>query len=137
MDRLELLMPQILDYFIEPAYGQVCLSDQDAGLSWQDTFNKQQVASDETSITIAVADEEPEHQVEVEVYQGDDDKPPLQYLYRIFDGVINLTSAGLLVFAPTGDEVLLKEVASGSHQIEIYRDRYPTSRLVILIDAKS
>ncbi len=63
-------MPQILDYFIEPACGQVCLSDQDAELSWQATFNDQHVASDETTITIAVTDEEPERQVEVEVYQG-------------------------------------------------------------------
>jgi hypothetical protein len=137
MDRLELLMPQILDYFIEPAYGQVCLSDQDAELSWQATFNDQHVASDETSITIAVTDEEAKRQVEVEVYQGPDDKPPVQYLQRIFDGVINLTRAGLLVLAPTGDEVLLEEIVSGPHQIEIFRDSYPTSRLVVLIDADS
>ena len=73
-------MAQILDYFIEPAYGQICLSDQDAELSWQSTFNEQQVAFDETSITIAVTDEEPEHQVEVEVYLGHDEKPSLRYL---------------------------------------------------------
>jgi hypothetical protein len=100
-------MAQILDYFIEPAYGQICLSDQDAELSWQSTFNEQQVAFDETSITIAVTDEEPERQVEIEVYRGHDEEPPLQYLQRIFDGIINLTRAGLLVFAPTGDEILL------------------------------
>lgn len=127
-------MPQILDYFIEPAYGQVCLSDQDAGLPWQAAFNDQKVASDEMTIMIAVTDEEPERQVEVEVYQGHDVKPALQYLHRIFDGAINLTKAGLLVFAPTGDEVLLKEIATGPHRIKIYRDDYPTSRLVVLID---
>ena len=130
-------MAQILDYFIEPAYGQVCISDRDSELSWRSTFNEQRVAFDETSITIAVTDEEPERQVEVEVYWGRGDKPPLQYLKQIFDGVINLTRAGLLVFAPTGDEVLLEEIPNGSHRIAIYHDGYPTSRLVVFIDADS
>ena len=127
-------MPQILDYFIQPAYGQVCLSDQDAELSWQATFNDQHVASDETSITIAVSDEEVERQVEVEVYRGKDGTSASQYMERIFDGVINLARPGLLLFAPTGDEVLLKEIADGPHQIRIYRDSYPTLRLVVVID---
>lgn len=127
-------MTQILDYFIAPAYGQICLSDQDAELSWDATFNEQQVASDEASVTVAVADDEPEEQVEIEVFQGPGDRPPVRYLQRIFDGVINLARAGLLVFAPTGDEILLEEIASGPHQVTIYRDSYPTSRLVVLID---
>ena len=127
-------MPQILDYFIVPAYGQVCLSDQDAELSWQAGFNDQHVASDETAIMIAVTDEEPEREVEVEVYLGADGKPLLQYLLPTFDGAINLAKDGLLVFAPTGDEVLLEEITAGPHRVKVYRDGYPTSRLVVLID---
>lgn len=127
-------MPQILDYFIEPIYGQICLSDQDAELTWHARFNDQQVSSDEMTITIAVTDGEPEFQVEVEVFQGPDEKPSVQYLHQIFSGVIHLTRAGLLVFAPTGDEVLLQEIPDGLHHVDIYRDTYPASRLVVLID---
>ncbi len=128
-------MPQILDYFIEPAYGQVCFSGQDAELSWQASFNDMHVAVDDAAITVAVSDGERDDQVEVEVYQGRGDKPPIQYLQRIYNGIITLSQDGLLIFAPTGDEVLLEEVANGYHKVEIYRDGYPTSRLVVIIDA--
>jgi hypothetical protein len=137
MDRLGILMPQILDYFLEPAYGQVCLSGHAADLSWQTPFNDQQVISDEISITVAVADEEPEGQLEIEVYQGSYEGSRLQRLQRIFDGTLHLMRSGLLVSAPTGDEVLLREIREGSHHVAIYRDDYPTSRLVILIDGDS
>jgi len=130
-------MPQILDYFLVPSYGQVSLSDQDAELSWQAIFNDQQVISDKTSIMVAIPDEEPEGQVEVEIYQGPDEKPGLQHLQRIFDGTLHLIKSGLLVFAPTGEEVLLHEVHEGSHHVAIYRDGYPTSRLVAIIDGDS
>jgi hypothetical protein len=40
----------------------------------------------------------------------------------------------MLVFAPAGEEVLLPAIAEGPHQVAIYRDGYPTSRWVVLID---
>jgi hypothetical protein len=137
MDRLGSLVPQILDYFLEPAYGQVCLSDQDAELSWPSPCNNQHVVSDEMSITVVVADDERRGQVEVEVYQGADGIPRIQGLLRIFDGTLHLMKPGLLIFAPTGDEVLLHEIHEGPHNVTIYCDDYPTSRLVVLIDGKS
>jgi hypothetical protein len=86
------------------------------------------------TISVAVADSEPEDRVGVEVYLGDGDRPNLQGLQMSFRGGINLTKDGLLVFAPTGDEVVLGEIGSGPHRIEIYRDSYPTSKLVVLVD---
>jgi hypothetical protein len=106
-------MSQILDYFLEPAYGQVCLSSQDAELPWQATFDDRQVVSDETSVTVAVTDEEPVGQVEVEVYQGRDERPHLQPLQRIFSGTLNLMKPGLLLFAPTGMRSFSKRFWTG------------------------
>jgi hypothetical protein len=127
-------MPQILDYFLSAAYGQVCLTDQDAELPAESDPTGAEVLADPDAIVVAVADEEPEDPVEVEVYQGTDEVPRLAGFERIFTGPLTLSRPGMLVFAPTGEEVLLREVADGQHQVAIYRDGYPTSRLVVLLD---
>jgi|SRR5215813_1960519 len=127
-------MPQILDHFLEPLYGQVCLSGQGAELPWMEELSGKRVLASESAVTVAVADEEPEGQVEVEVYLGPDETPRLRGLELVFDGTLHLPRPGLLVFAPTGDEVLLPEVKDGSHRLALYCDAYPVSRLVALID---
>jgi hypothetical protein len=127
-------MPQILDYFLEPLYGQVCLSGRDAELPWQLGLGGQRVLVDASAIVLAVADDDPEGQVEVEVYLGSDGAPRVGALQPVFDGSLHLASPGLLVSAPTGDEVLLQEIEEGLHHVEIYSDGYPSSRLVVLVD---
>ncbi len=127
-------MPQILDYFLDPLYGLVCLSGQDAELPWQVGLSGQRVLADTSGIAVAVADDEPDGQVEVEVYLGSDEAPRVSALQQVFDGPLHLSGPGLLVSAPTGDEALLREVEEGPHHVEIYSDGYPTSRLVVLID---
>jgi hypothetical protein len=134
MDRLGPLMPQILDHFLQAAYGQVCLADQDAALPADSDRTSAEVLADATAIVVRVAGEEPEDAVEVEVYQGAGEAPRLTGLEPIFTGSLALSGPGMLVFAPTGEEVLLPEIAEGPHQVAIYRDGYPTSRLVVLID---
>lgn len=128
-------MPQILDYFFEPAYTQICLSDQDGDLAGMTASDDRRVFVNESAIAVAVTDEEPESQVEVEVYLGPGELPRLENYERVFDGHLNLKSPGLLVFAPTGDEVFLDEVGDGLHQLAIFRDSYPTHRLVVVLDA--
>jgi hypothetical protein len=127
-------MPQILDHFLEPVYGQVILADQDAGLSWQDAMTGQPVSADRTSITVFVAGDDAQGPVEVEVYLGTDEAPALRDLEPVYTGQIYLTRPGLLVFEPTGDEVLLQEVPAGPHDVTIYRNGYPTTHLVVIID---
>lgn len=127
-------MPQILDHFLEPAYGQVILAGQDAELSWPDALSGQPVIADQTSITVSVTDDETQGPVEVEVYLGADERPALRDLEPVYTGRLYLTKPGLLVFEPTGDEVLLQEVRDGPHELAIYRNGYPTSRLVVVID---
>jgi hypothetical protein len=127
-------MPQILDHFLEPAYGQVVLADQDAELPWQDALAGQPVIANPTSITVFVTDDETESPVEVEVYLGQDERPALRDLEQVYSGPLYLTNPGLLVFEPTGDEVLLQEVRDGPHDVAIYRNGYPTTHLVVIID---
>jgi hypothetical protein len=55
-------------------------------------------------------------------------------LEPVCTGQLNLTKPGLLVFEPTGDEVLLQEVRDGPHKVAIYRNGYPTSHLVVISD---
>jgi hypothetical protein len=128
-------MPQILDYFFEPAYTQICVSDQDGDLAEMTAINDHRVFVNKSAVAVAVTDEEPESQVEVEVYLGPDQLPRLKDLERVFNGPLYLKSAGLLVFAPTGDEVLLDEVEEGSHHLAIFRDSYPAHRLIVVLDA--
>jgi hypothetical protein len=135
MDRLGKVMQQILDYFFEPAYAQICVSDQDGDLGGMTAIKERRVFVNESAVAVAVTDEEPESQVEVEVYLGPGELPSLQNFEQAFDGRICLKSPGLLVFAPTGDEVLLDEVEEGFHQLAIFRDGYPTHRLVMVLDA--
>src|SRR6266568_424965 len=125
-------MPQILDHFLQAAYGQVCLADQDAVLPADSDHTSAEVLADATAIVVCVAGEEPEDAVEV--YQGAGEAPRLTGLEPIFRGPLTLSGPGMLVFAPTGEEVLLPEIAEGPHQVAIYRDGYPTSRLAVLID---
>jgi hypothetical protein len=127
-------MPQILDYFLDPLYGLVCLSGQDAQLPWQLGQGSQRVLADASGIAVAVADDELGGQVEVEVYVGSDEIPHVSAFQQVFDGPLHLSGPGLLVSAPTGDEVLLREVEEGLHHLEIYSDGYPSSRLIILVD---
>jgi hypothetical protein len=136
MDRLGTLVPQILDHFVEPLYGQVCLSDRDAELPWRDAISGQQVLANESAVVIPVADEEAERPVELEVYLGDDEAPQLRDLQPVFSGSLTLSNPGLLVFTPTGEEVLLPEIREGPHQVTIYWNGYPTSRLVVLVDGR-
>jgi len=135
MDRLGKVMRQILDYFFEPAYTQICVSDQDGDLDGMSAINDRRVFVNESAVAVAVTDEEPESQVEVEVYLGPGELPWLENFEQVFDGRLHLKRAGLLVFAPTGDEVLLDEVEEGFHQLAIFRDRYPAHRLVVVLDA--
>ena len=128
-------MPQILDYFFDPVYTQICVSDQDGDLIGMTAVNGRQVFVNESAVVVAVTDEEPESQVEVEVYLGPDELPGLEDLEQVFDGRLYLKSPGLLVFAPTGDEVLLDQVEDGFHQLAIFRDGYPAHRLVVVLDA--
>lgn len=127
-------MPQILDHFLEPVYGQVVLAGQDAELPWQDGLTGQPVRADQTSITVFVTDDETQGPVEVEVYLGTDERPALRDLEPVYTGLLQLTKPGLLVFEPTGGEVLLQEVRDGPHQVAIYRNGYPTTHLVVIID---
>jgi hypothetical protein len=131
-------MPQILDHFLQAAYGQVCLADQDPVLPAGTDRTSAEVLADATAIVVCVAGQEPENavevEVEVEVYQGADEAPRLTGLEPVFTGSLTLSQPGMLVFAPTGEEILLPEIAEGPHQVTIYRDGYPTSRLVVLID---
>jgi hypothetical protein len=129
-------MPQILDYFFEPAYTQICMSDQDGDLVGMSATKDGRVFVNESAVAVAVTDEEPESQVEVEVYLGPGELPRLEKLERVFEGRLYLKSPGLLVFAPTGDEVLLDQVGDGFHQLAIFRDSYPTHRLVVVLDAE-
>jgi hypothetical protein len=127
-------MPQILDYFLDPLCGLVCLSARDAELPWQLSMGGQAVLVDASAIAVAVADDEPEGQVEVEVYLGPDEVPGVGGLEQVYDGPLHLPGPGLLISAPTGDEVLLREIGDGAHHLEVYRDGYPSSRLLVLID---
>jgi hypothetical protein len=129
-------MPQILDHFLEPLYGQVCLSDRDAELPWQHALGGQRVLADKSGIAVSVADDEPDGQVEVQVYLGTDEAPRLQGLQSFFNGTLYLLNPGLLVFTPTGEEVLLHEVQEGPHRVAIYGNGYPVSRLVVLVDGR-
>jgi hypothetical protein len=130
-------MPQILDHFFSPAYGQICLSDREASLSWDDMPADRGVLAKESSITVFVADEETEAPVEVEVYLGLDETPRIRDLKTIFNGLLNLANSGLLVFEPTGEEVLLQEIPEGIHRVAIHSNGYPASRLIVLIDGQS
>lgn len=127
-------MPQILDYFLDPLYGLVCLSGRDAELPWDLSAGGEQVLIDASAIVVAVADGEPEGQVEIEVYLGSDEAPRVGELEQVYGGPLHLPGPGLLISAPTGDEVLLPEIGGGSHHLEVYRDGYPSSRLFVLID---
>jgi hypothetical protein len=129
-------MPQILYYFFEPAYTQICVSDQDGDLVGVRAAEDGRVFVNKSAVAVAVTDEESESQVEVEVYLGPGELPRIEKLERIFDGRLYLKSPGLLVFVPTGDEVLLDEVEDGFHQLAIFRDSYPTHRLVVVLDAE-
>jgi hypothetical protein len=128
-------MPQILDYFFEPPYTQICVSDQDSDLDGMSATKDGRVLVNKSAVAIAVADEEPESQVEVEVYLGPGELPRLEKLDRVFEGRLYLKSPGLLAFARTGDEVLLDEVEYGFHQLAIFCDSYPTHHLVVVVDA--
>src|SRR6266568_8408747 len=103
-------MPQILDHFLQAAYGQVCLADQDAALPADSDRTSAEVLADATAIVVRVADQEPEDAVEVEVYQGAGEAPRLTGFEPIFTGLLALSGPGMLVFAPTGEEVLLREM---------------------------
>jgi hypothetical protein len=127
-------MPQILDHFLQAAYGQVCLADQDAMLPADSDRTGAEVLADATAIIVSVAHDEPEDPVEVEVCHGADEVPRLTGLEPVFTGLLTLSRPGMLVFAPTGKEVLLREIAEGPHRVAIYRDGYPASRLVVIID---
>lgn len=127
-------MPQILDYFLDPLYGLVCLSGPDAELPWELSAGGERVLVDASAIAVAVADDEPRGQVEIEVYLGPDEVPRVGGLEQVYDGPLHLPGPGLLISAPTGDEVLLREIGDGSHRVEVYRDGYPSSRLLVLID---
>jgi hypothetical protein len=129
-------MRQILDYFFEPAYAQICVSDQDGDLAGMSASGNGQVFVNESAVAVAVTDQEPESQVEVEVYCGPGKMPALDKFQRVFDGRLYLKSPGMLVFAPTGDEVLLDEVEGGFHRISIFLDSYPAHRLVVVLDAE-
>lgn len=94
-------MPQILDYFLDPLYGLVCLSGRDAELPWQLSMGGQRVLVDASAIAVAVADDEPEGQVEVEVYLGPDGVPGVGGLEQVYDGPLHLPGPGLLISAPT------------------------------------
>jgi hypothetical protein len=82
----------------------------------------------------SVVSAEPQDAVEVEVCQGAGETPRLTGLEPIFTGLLALSGPGMLVFAPAGEEVLLPAIAEGPHQVAIYRDGYPTSRWVVLIE---
>ena len=128
------LMPQILDHFLQAAYGQVCLADQDAVLPADSDRASAQVLADATAIVVCVAGQEPENAVEIEVYHGAGEAPRLTGLEPVFTGLLALSQPGMLIFAPTGEEVLMPEIPQGPHPVAIYRDGYPASRLVVLID---
>ncbi|HET9080516.1 MAG TPA: hypothetical protein VFO01_08365 [Trebonia sp.] len=70
-------MPQILDHFLQAAYGQVCLAGQDAALPADSDRVSAEVLADATAIVVCVAGEEPEDAVEVEVYHGAGEVPRL------------------------------------------------------------
>src|SRR4051812_22953769 len=124
-------MPQILDYFIEPLYGQVCLSDRDAVLSASPSGDL--VISEPSWVAVAVGDEA-DQLVEIEVYTGTDEHPRLQNLEPIFDGELILANHGMRLFAPTGEEIVLNEISAGRHRLALFRDGYPTTRFVVVID---
>ena len=128
-------MPQILDYFLNPLYGMVCLSGQDAEVPWELGLSGQRVLADASAVAVSVAEHESGEQIEVEVYLGSDEMPLVTALRKIYDGSLHLSGPGLRVSSPTGDEVLMHEVDGGAHDITIYDDGYPSSRLVIFVDS--
>jgi hypothetical protein len=130
-------MPQILDHFFSLAYREICLSDQEVELPWNGVPDSLGILADKTSITVHVTDDESGGTVEVEVYLGTDETPPLRDLRSIFDGPLHLTNPGLLIFEPTGEEVTIQDIREGLHHIAIYSNGYPASRLVVLIDGQA
>lgn len=124
-------MAQILEQQVYLWGGQLCLADREAELPHDVTSANVLVSPN--AIVLRV-DEWVDEVATVQVFLGSDDDLQLSDLMELYAGPITLGSPGLLLFSPTGDEVLLQEVQEGSHEVRLYRSSGPSSRLVVLLD---
>ena len=126
-------MPRLFQRQFWPAYGTVFVLDTDAEMPEPPTSDGG-VVGGAAGVVVAVRPYDTD-QVELAAYWGTPDAGAVEGLIPAFDGdVLHASGKGLLVGAPTGEEIPLGLPAEeGPIRVRLWHDPYPATRIVVAL----